>query len=347
MKVCLVQSLIGAGGGNDVVLKQMLNSLKENDITVYTNTKPLIKIDQKVETKLPIKLPYFGLYQQLLGWKTPENFKRFDIIIVLSGNMVINTTGKKMYHYNQNNFGDVTENTISKYKSGVWSLYYLPFKLSLNSLQKKIKNSNIEFIANSKYTGNKMMQKYGKETRVIYPPVNLKEFKNLPKKKQVITIARFSKEKNLDEAVKIMSYLLQPYYIYGTSKSVNMLYYETLKQKITPNIELCNNRPRGEMIEKLAESKVYLHTSIETFGISVVEAMASGCIPIVPNNSANTETVPFGELRYNTQSEAIDKVRNALDGYYDYILPILQTHIQQFDVSKFNHEINKLISIEK
>jgi len=178
MKVCLVQSLIGAGGGNDAVLKQMLDSLKENDITVYTNSKPLIEINQKVETKFPIKLPYFGLYQQLLGWKTPENFKRLDVIIVLSGNMVINTTGKKMYHCNQNNFGDVTENTISKYKSGMWSLYYFPFKLTLKSLQKKIKNSNIEFIGNSKYVGYKMMQKYGKEIKVIYPPVNLKEFKD-------------------------------------------------------------------------------------------------------------------------------------------------------------------------
>jgi len=162
----------------------------------------------------------------------------------------------------------------------------------------------------------------------------------------VITVARFSKEKNLEEAVEIMDYFSTPYYIYGTSIGANQLYYNSIKEKITPNIILCANKPRAEMIEKLAESKVYLHTSIETFGISVVEAVASGCIPIVPNNSANTETVPFGELRYNTKSEAIDKVRNALNGYYDYIIPILQDHIQQFDVSKFNHEINKLVANE-
>jgi len=346
MKVCLVQSLIGAGGGNDAVLNQMLESLKGNDITVYTNSKPLIEINQKVETKFPIKLPYFGLYQQLLGWKTPENFNRFDVIIILSGNMVINTTGKKMYHYNQNNFGDVTENTISKYKSGVWSLYYLPFKLTLKSLRKKIKNSNIEFIANSKYVATRMRQRYGKELKVIYPPINLKEFKNMPKKKQVITVARFSKEKNLEEAVEIMNMFSTPYYIYGTAIGANQLYYNMLKQKIEKNIELCNNKPRKEMLERLAESKVFLHTSIETFGISVVEAIASGCVPIVPNNSANIETVPIDELRFDNVIQARKKMVKALNGDYDKYLQQLQDHIQQFDVSKFNHEINKLVANE-
>lgn len=344
-KVCLVQSLVGAGGGNDVVLKTLLERLdpKEYDITIYSTSKPLIKVEQKVETKFPIKLPFFGIYQQLLGYKTPKSFKKYDVIIVLSGNMVINTTGKRMYYYNLNNFGDVTENSISKYSSGIWSLYYLPYKLLLKTLEKKIKQSNIGFIGDSHYIADKMIKKYNRYSRVMYPPVNLKEFHNYSKKNQVITVARFSKEKNLETAVAIMNGTDMPYYIFGTSIGINQLYYNKLKTSCNMNIELCNNRQRSELIEKLAESKVYLHTSIETFGISVVEAIASGCIPIVPNNSANIETVPISELRFNTITEAKEKIRKAINGDYDVHLQKLQDHIQQFDASKFMHEITNLI----
>jgi len=345
MKVCLVQSLIGAGGGNDIVLNRLFETLNKDkhDVTIFSNSKPLIDLYPNVETRIPIKLPCFGLYQQVLGYKTPKNFKRFDVIIVLSGNMVINTTGKPMYHYNQNNFGDVTENAQSKYTSGIWSVYYFPYKFLLKSLQNKIKKSDIKFIASSKYVAERMRSRYGKEVKVIYPPVNLKEFHNYPKKKQVITVARFSKEKNLEEAVEIMNFLEEPYFIYGTSLGANKLYYEMLRRRIEENVELCNNRPRNELIEKLAESKVCLQTSVETFGISIVEAIASGCIPIVPNNSANIETVPFDELRYNTKAHAITKIQKALNGDYDFLLPRLQEHIQQFDVSRFTYEITKLL----
>jgi len=345
-KICIVQSLVGGGGGNDVVLKHLLNTLKENDVTVYTNSKPLMPLDVKVETRIPIKLPFFGLYQQILGFKTPQSFSKYDIIIILSGNMVINTVGKKMYHYNQNNFGDISDNTTSKYRSGFWSLYYFPFKQFLKSLNKKIQQSNIEFIANSYYIAGKMNDKYNKKCKVIYPPVDLKELQNKPKKKQVITIARISKEKNLEEAIEIMNPLRTEYIIMGTVKAANYEYFTLLRQKAKQRALFDVNVTRDEIIQQLAESKVYLQSSVETFGISVVEAIASGCIPIVPNNSGNIETVPFDELRYNSVAEGTVKVSNALEGKYDYYLPKLQEHIQQFDISRFKHEITKLIENE-
>ena len=38
--------------------------------------------------------------------------------------------------------------------------------------------------------------------------------------------------------------------------------------------------------------------------MAVVKVVAAGCVPVVPDNSAHPETVPFAELRYGTKAEA-------------------------------------------
>ena len=87
----------------------------------------------------------------------------------------------------------------------------------------------------------------------------------------------------------------------------------------------------------MKKSKVYFHTSPETFGISVIESIAAGCIPIVPNNSAHVETVPFEELRYPADNIQIarKKIRDALEGKYDDLLEPLQNSLAKYDKEIF------------
>ena len=59
------------------------------------------------------------------------------------------------------------------------------------------------------------------------------------------------------------------------------------------------------------------------------------CVPVVPDNSAHPETVPFGELRYGSEEEAADKVSAALDGKYDGLLAPLRDHMQRFSEGAF------------
>jgi len=66
--------------------------------------------------------------------------------------------------------------------------------------------------------------------------------------------------------------------------------------------------------EILRKSNIVLVTSNQDFfGISVVEAIASGCYPILPSRLAFPEIIPFEEFFYCQDELIVDQVKNVLD----------------------------------
>ena len=73
--------------------------------------------------------------------------------------------------------------------------------------------------------------------------------------------------------------------------------------------------PHNDLIRNLREAKVYCQLSrTESFGVTVLEAMASGCVPVVTEGGALAElvgdcgvTVPYGNVR-----EIIRGIRKAM-----------------------------------
>jgi len=80
--------------------------------------------------------------------------------------------------------------------------------------------------------------------------------------------------------------------------------------------------------------------------MAVIEGIARGCIPIVPDNTANKETVPIDELRYkeNDKNDAKKKVEAAISGDYDKHLKELQQHIKKFSEEIFQKNIISYLS---
>lgn len=82
-------------------------------------------------------------------------------------------------------------------------------------------------------------------------------------------------------------------------------------------LEVC--KTKSAYYEMLASSKVAVSTaSLETFGISMVEAALSGCWPVCPNKLSYKETMASTRL-YNNYDELIEMVQFALEadhGYY-------------------------------
>lgn len=355
MKIGIIHGFVGGGGGTEQTLLAIIEALVERKhiVSLYTISKPTIQIPNvKIHSSFPFRLPFFGIYQRYLESKLIERTRNDDLIIQASGGIALpSRKDQKIVIYCHHDFQNETEKSITKYK-GLWSLYYKPYYAMSQKFIAQINNENILLIANSKFIQESLRKKFDKNSTVIYPPVDLNLFQNnIKKEESVITISRYSQEKNLEFALDVLSEMDKPYTIIGNTKTrLNELYYEELsakirERKLTDKILLLKNIERNKVITNLKKTKVYFHASPETFGISVIESIASGCIPIVPNNSAHKETVPFDILRYeqDDKRDAQEKINKALSGDYDHISNQLLNSISVCDKNYFKKSITSFI----
>ena len=92
-----------------------------------------------------------------------------------------------------------------------------------------------------------------------------------------------------------------------------------LENRISKNVEIKGYSTNNELIECFLNASVYIQPSLhEGFGLSVVEAMQYGCIPIVSNYGALPEIIKdYGLVLENldpqTIANSIDKALNLFD----------------------------------
>ncbi len=355
MKIGIIHGFVGGGGGTEITLLALIEALMEHKhvIHLYTVSRPTIRLPKiKVQSIFPFRLPAFGLYQRYLESELTKKAQDNDLIIQASGGLALPyRKGQKIIIYCHHDFRNETEKDVTKYK-GIWSAYYKPYYLLSQKFVSQINDENIVLVANSKYIRDSLKNRFGKDSTVIYPPVDLDIFYNdVKKEKKVLTISRYSQEKNLEFAIEVLDGIDVTSTMIGNTKTkLNELYYESLAAKIknlksVDKISLMKNMDRNQVIESLKRSKVYFHASPETFGISVVESIAAGCIPIVPNNSAHKETVPFVDLRYepDNKKDAQEKITKAISGDYDNLLTNLRNSVGIYSKQSFKNSITSII----
>lgn len=348
MNIGIIHGFVGGGGGTEKTFHEIIKALEntEHNVTLYTFSKPKIKSEKiKIKTTLPISIPFFGLYQRAMESKLISKAKNEDILIQASGGLGCPSNIKqKIIIYAHGDFSNELENSSSKYK-GIWSLYYKTYYSMIKKFIEKIQDPRIEIISNSKYVQNQIQSKFKKSSTVIYPPVKLDEFYPEKKENKIVSVGRFSQEKNHDFGINVAKQLSIEFNIIGNTKTKsNILYYEKLssllKNESIKNIHLLKNIERKNLIQIMNSSKVFFHFSKETFGISIVEGIAAGCLPIVPDNSAHNETVPYEELRYrpNDITDATKKLKDAISGKFDHLMEPLKKSIYKFDKDNFKKQ---------
>ncbi len=187
---------------------------------------------------------------------------------------------------------------------------------------------------------------------VIYPPVNIEAFWDDKKNrgKQVISSGIFNPIKDQMSQIKIAEAFPHiKFFITGfiSNKLEKKYYNECLsyiaKHDIT-NVGLIPNISQPYLKKLLNKSKYFIHTrKNEHFGISIAEAIAAGCIPLVHNSGGQKEIAPLDELRFDSIDEAIEKFKTISNSDENKYRNYLQNHILQFSEEKFAKSISSLI----
>jgi glycosyltransferase involved in cell wall biosynthesis len=194
--------------------------------------------------------------------------------------------------------------------------------------------NNTFILTNSKFSKRAIEKIYGNDkveiATIIYPPVDISKFKrfsncfrkninNSPKKdhNSILVISRISPDKKIENAIEIGKNLNEKenidYYnmtIIGNIISDDQDYLEKLnnliaKYDLKDNIKIKPDVAFEELQEIVQRSSIYIHpTPDEPFGISIVEAMSAGLIPITPNEG-DAEFVP-SNYQYQSIEQATE-----------------------------------------
>ena len=181
----------------------------------------------------------------------------------------------------------------------------------------------------SRYTKAYLDREFGTDCIVIYPPVPVNEMIARTKENIILSVGRFGtsntnkKQKEMVRFFRQLSSLHADWKLYlaGGVLPQDREYFDEVKREAhgTP-ITLLPNIPFSELKELYGKAAIYWHAAgygvrqeenpseMEHFGISTVEAMASGCIPIVYGGGGQLEIVRHGidGIIWNKEQELIE-----------------------------------------
>lgn len=273
----------------------------------------------------------------------------YDLVFWLSDGSVPNLAGKKIILHFQVPFVNVNGKSIIN----------------------KIKLSRIKaIVCNSKFTKSFIDSEYGVKSLVLYPPVDVESFNSARKENLIINVGRFSQllqskrqdvlaesfKKMVDGGLKGWRLILA-----GGSEIGGREFVEDLQKSIKGYPIRIIEGPDFQTIRTLySKAKIFWSASgfeiddqkepqrVEHFGITVVESMASGCVPVVTRSGGHKEIIEDNEdgILWGTDVALIEKTLEIIKDRkkLQWLAENARKKADVFSRSVFENEFSKIIS---
>lgn len=219
-------------------------------------------------------------------------------------------------------------------------------KLGAKYYDYRFYNSYNSFISNSAFTNHWLGQywKISNKNTIIYPPVFSEEeiygrYNEKEKENIIVSVGRFFVGAHSKKQLEMVEMFVNnkekfknyEYHLVGAVSNYeeDIEYLNKIKKLAseTNNVYIHENCPFEELIKLYEKAKIFWHGTgfgenenlnpekMEHFGITTVEAMSFGVVPIVINKGGQQETVKEGVngYRWNTEKECIEKTLKVIE----------------------------------
>lgn len=199
------------------------------------------------------------------------------------------------------------------------------------------------YIANSNYVAQRIKKIYGKDSTVIYPPVDIDKFQLYERKEDYyITVSRMVPYKKIDLIVEAFSRIDKKLIVVGSGPDM-----EKVKSKAGKNVEILGYQPDNVVVELVQRAKAFVFAAEEDFGIAPVEAQACGTPVICLGKGGTRETVVdmvtgvyFSEQTIGSILEAVDRFEKNIDKFDPRRI---RENALRFSRDRFEKEIKEFV----
>jgi len=356
MKSVIIHDKISEFAGSEIVLESMYEVIPSPIYTLFYNSHALkgTQLEKAIiKTTFLQNIPYIQtIFRNLLPLFVLAvetiNIRDYDLVITSSHSVAKNIlTFPHQFHI-------CYCHTPMRY---AWDLYFKYMKnmgykkfvfapiMNYIRLWDKAGSDRVDlFIANSQHTQKRIKKYYGKDSIVLYPPVQVPIIPSVKKDDYYVTIARFVPYKKVDIIINAFTMMGdKKLFVIGDGPDK-----KRLKKIAKDNIIFTGYLDRDNLIKILGKAKGFVFAAEEDFGIAPVEAQACGVPVIAFGKGGILETVIDGKTGLyfyeQTENAIIEAVMKFEKERFD--ISYIKKHAQKFSrenfIIKFKEIITKL-----
>lgn len=201
------------------------------------------------------------------------------------------------------------------------------------------------YVANSSTIQQRILDVYGKQVDIIFPPYSVKEgndqepiagLEDFMQGDYFMIVSRLLPYKNVQQAVKAFEGLEAKLLVVGSGPMA-----EELKAMAGPNVAFASGISDAQMAYAYAHSQGLLAVSYEDFGITPLEGGAFGKPVIALKAGGFLDTIQEGLNGTFIEAPEPEQIRQAVESFRpeDYDSQAIKEHVLKFSEERFIQEI--------
>ncbi|MFM8269155.1 MAG: glycosyltransferase [Pseudomonadota bacterium] len=320
LKVAIIHDWLTGMRGGEQVLDAILELFPNAELftLLYSPGKLNTRIENRpIHVSFLNRLPRVEKYYRFLLPFFPLAIERFDLnrfdVIISSSHCVakgvIPRPDALHVCYCHTPMRYIWDRTHDYFKSQVLQPLFAPALHYLRIWDTSSSNRVDYFIANSNWTRSRIRKYYRREASVLNPffTANLFLPLNPLKESYYLVVSAFAPYKRIDLAIQACNKLNRKLIIIGNGQED-----KKLRSMAGPQITFLGKAPLETLKEMYAGAKALLFPGQEDFGITPLEAMASGTPVIAFNQGGVTETVVENKTGLFFKEQTVESLCEAI-----------------------------------
>jgi glycosyltransferase involved in cell wall biosynthesis len=198
------------------------------------------------------------------------------------------------------------------------------------------------YIANSTVVKERILRHYGLESEVIFPPVEVDRYHPSDvDEPYFLVVSRLAPYKRIDLAVEAFNRLGLPLVVIGDGPD-----RPVLERLARPNVRFLGRLPDTQVAEAMARCRAFVFPGEEDFGLTPLEANASGRPVIAYRAGGALDTVREGQTGLFFDEPNVTSLMAAVSRFQAHAWDKgrLRRHAERFSEAVFGERMRRLVS---